>query len=100
MIFRRTDGVLVRELYAEPDGTVSSRLHQPSRDAILERTARVRAEKPLRDLTFGRKVLDIPVIDRFVLHFTHPELDDPDTATRTRAWHRFIASSDSAPYRV
>ncbi len=99
-ILAETDGVLLREVYAEPDGTLSIRLHQPSRDAILAHTARVRAEKPLRDLSFGRKVADIPVLDRVRLRTTHPELDAPDHDTRRRAWAAFLASPAAAPFKV
>jgi hypothetical protein len=71
-----------------------------SRRRILEHNARSRIERPRRDLTFGRQVLNIPVYDRQVLHITHPELDSHDPEIRDRAWRAFIQSDESLPYRV
>jgi len=100
VIYRDADQVLVRELYAEPDGTLSSRLHQPSRQAILEHNARSRIEHPRRELTFGRMVLNIPLLDRERLRHTHPDLDHPDAETRNRAWRLFIQSAEALPFKV
>ena len=100
MIYRDTDGIVERLVYAEPDGTVSSVLRQPSRDALLELNARCRIEAPLRELSFCRLVLRIPVVDRERLRATHPELDAPDKDIRNSAWARFIASSESTPFKV
>jgi len=100
MITRDADAVMVRELYAEPDGTVVARLHQPSRQAILEHNARSRIEHPRRELTFGRLVLNIPLVDRERLRATHPELDAPDAETRRRAWLKFITSAEALPFKV
>jgi len=98
MIYRASDGVLLREVYAECGG-VTGRLSQPGREAILEKNARAQIERPNRDLTFGRMVLNIPFLDRHVLRTTHPELDAPDKEIRTAAWVKFIASSESRPFR-
>jgi hypothetical protein len=96
-IFEDGDGVLAREAFAEPDGTVSSVLRQPSRDAVMEAA---RARPAPRALEWGRCVATIPLIDRYRLGRRYPDLDAPDAETRARAWARFLASAESAPYRL
>lgn len=92
------DGTLRRDVFREPDGTVSSRLRQVGRDRILEGVAMRRGLA--RKLDWGRLVLTIPVVDLARIKDRYPELRAPDAETRNRAWHRFIASSESAPYRT
>ena len=92
------DGTLSRDVFAEPDGTVSSRLRQVDRDRIMETTQQRRGSA--RKLDWGRLVLTIPVVDLARIKDRYPELRAPDAETRNRAWQRFIASSESAPYRT
>ena len=101
MIYRDADQVLVRETFREADGTLSIGTTQPGRAAILERNARARIEKPLRDVAgLGRMVANIPFVDRARLHVDWPELDSYDAETRRCAWARFFASPESAPFKV
>lgn len=94
------DGALQRDVFAEPDGTVSSRLRQVDRDLIMAGVERRRHGPPQRRLDWGRHVLTIPLVDMERIKDKHPELRAPDAETRNRAWARFIASSESAPYRT
>ena len=70
------------------------------RGAILERNKRLQAEQPLRDLSFGRWALSIPELDWHYLTRKYPELKAQDRATRDKALAKFMASHESAPYKV
>jgi hypothetical protein len=70
------------------------------RTAILERNKRLRNERPLQDLSFGRMALSIPELDYAHLVRKYPDLAAPDEGIKQRAWARFCASSESAPYKV
>ena len=70
------------------------------RNAILERNKDLQREDVLRDLTFGRWALSIPELDHRYLVKKYPELQAHDRATRDKALARFMASSESAPYKV
>ena len=96
------DGVWKEEFKFQPhEGILYRRLSQPSRALILERNARLRA-KPgsLRDLTFARLGLTIPLEDYHDLRLKYPDLASRDAQIRTAAWLRFIRSGESEPYRV
>jgi hypothetical protein len=68
---------------------------------ILERNRDLRNAKAVRDVPgMGRLALTIPLDDRERLRRKYPELDSTDAQTRTLAWKRFIASEESAPYKV
>jgi hypothetical protein len=96
------DGVLRFDYFESPhEGKVHRRTSQPSADLILNRNAELRKNPgALRDLSFGRLVLNIPVNDLEMLERKYPELRSPDSTERTAAWARFTASAESAPYKV
>jgi hypothetical protein len=71
------------------------------RSAILERNHQLRINPGAqRDLTFGRQVLAIPALDDYLLKKKYPDLNSPDHDTKQRALAKFMASSESAPYKV
>ena len=94
------DDVLQGDVFLEPDGMVSKRLRQPNRDVVMAEVERRRHGPPQRRLEWGRLVLTIPIVDLERIKDQRPELRSPDAETRNRAWAKFIASSDSAPYRT
>ncbi|MFM2447139.1 MAG: hypothetical protein RI936_1586, partial [Pseudomonadota bacterium] len=57
-------------------------------------------ENPARTLDWGKLALRIPVEDYAELRRRNPSLAAADATERTRAWRAFIASPESAPYRV
>lgn len=71
------------------------------RQAILERNKQLRLNPGAqRDLTFGRQVLAIPELDHAILIKKYPDLASPDKDIKQRALAKFMASSESAPYKV
>ena len=71
------------------------------RAAILERNQQLRINPGAQqDLSFGRQVLAIPVLDDYLLKKKYPDLNSPDKQIREIALARFMASSESAPYKV
>jgi hypothetical protein len=90
---------LLRRLSSLASLQLAGAVHE--RGLILQRNAKLRAEPgALRDLSFGRLALSIPYDDWKALRARYPELGARDVATRSAAWRRFIASSESLPYRV
>ena len=96
------DGVFLERFRYQPsEGKLYRELSQPSRRAILERNQAIRNESGvLRDLTFGRLALTVPLEDWDALKLKYPDLASKDGEIRSRAWTRFIASAESEPYRV
>ena len=66
------------------------------RRLILERAGRLRSEKVLRDLSFGRLVATIPIEDYYRLIRERPELKVGDRV----AWAQFLTSDEARPFLV
>ncbi len=97
------DGITDREFRSVPhEDRLYSRLVMNTnvRQAILERNQRLQNERVLRDLSFGRMALSIPELDYAHLVRKYPDLASPDGEIKQRAWAKFCASSESAPYKV
>lgn len=95
------DGLfLERYRYQPHEGKLYRELSQPSRRLILERNAELRKSEAVRDLSFGRLALTIPLEDWQDLRARYPELASKDGEIRARAWQRFISSAESLPYKV
>lgn len=91
---------LFAERFAYEDGVLHHELVQPSRQLIIEHNERVRAQQLVRDLSFGRWVLRIPLEDWSELRRKYPELRAKDHETRSRMWRKLMASSELDAYRV
>jgi hypothetical protein len=96
------DGLWLERFRWQPsEGVLYRELSQPSRDLILQRNAELRKQPgALRDLSFGRLALTIPLEDLDALRAKYPDLASRDAGIRSAAWKRFIASAESKPYRV
>ena len=70
------------------------------RQARLEANKRMQNERPTRDLSWGRWALSIPQLDHYYLCKKYPDLASPDKQIRERALAKFMASPESAPYKV
>lgn len=96
--------IVDREYKSVPhEGKLYSRLVMSTsiRQAILERNKQLRINPGAqRDLTFGRLALSIPELDHHYLIKKYPDLAAPDKEVRQRALAKFMASSESAPYKV
>jgi hypothetical protein len=95
------DGVFLQELsvQAHTDELVV-RTDQVNRGQILSGNAILRSQFRQRRTDGLRLALRIPDEDIGELRRKYPELASRDAETRSRAWARFIQSSESAPYRV
>ena len=88
----------------ERDGdTLTRRLYQPDRNAVLEDVKAIRDAGIVEDRPFrGRWCLSIPFDDWETLR-RHPvwrDLHSVDNATSQAAWRRFLVHPDSEIYRV
>ena len=95
--------VIDREFKSVPhEGKLYSRLVMSTdiRQARLEANKRMRNEQATRDLSWGRWALSIPQLDWYHLQRKYPELGSQDKHTREKALQRFMASPESAPYKV
>jgi len=55
---------------------------------------------PLGHLPWGSTILQIPELDYYVLLHRYPEMNSPDAEIRTKAFDKFMRSSESLPYRI
>ena len=96
----QSDGVLWGSWSIE-GGELVRKVTQPSEDPILERNRELRKNPAaLHSLDSMGLELTIPELHYWRLVKKYPELGAPDAATKTRAWRRFMGSSESDPYRV
>jgi hypothetical protein len=74
--------------------------YQPSRSAVLDEV-KFRRDHPgtVKDVGFGRAVLSIPQHDFQRLIKAYPDLISLDAIEQTKAWHKFMRSSESVPFR-
>ncbi len=79
-------GHLVRENY------------QPTRQAVLEDTQELRKLGVNFDVGFGRVALNIPQLDYQRLLRAYPDLASPDAHTSTKAWQKFMRTSEAKKY--
>ena len=95
-----SDGVLFADFKIE-GGELVRRIRQPSEDRILDRNRELRKNPgALRELTFAGLELNIPVLHYERLTAKYPDLHSLSAETRTRAWRKFMGSSEADPYRV
>lgn len=94
------DGVTFAQWRVE-GGQIVRETRQPSRRPILAELQEIRKEAgALRPLSFMGWELCIPEADYWPLLAKYPELKSLDAEIKTRAWRRFMASSECDPYRV
>jgi hypothetical protein len=71
------------------------------RTAILERNKALQnAPGSINDLSFGRLALSWPELDYHYWIKKYPDMASDDRAIRDAALAKFMASSESIPYRV
>ena len=89
---------LLRDVRIEHD-RVTTVTHQPTRDAIMERTARMRLERDaLRHMSFGGMMLIVPLEDLEELRRKYPDLNSRDGKEKTAAWRRLAKSREGRKY--
>jgi hypothetical protein len=66
---------------------------------LLQDTVNRAKDVNVKDLTFGRMALDIPVDHYEVLKLIYPDLTCPDAEIKKKAWQAFCISDESIPYK-
>ena len=95
-----SDGITETNVQPDHHGGLDFQRYQPSRGVILDTVAELKKNDAIRDLSFGRWALSVPFEDYENLLKQFPELGNPEGAIRTKAWHRFLKSPRSIPYRI
>ena len=86
--------IMKSQLKLTPDWTMHHRVSQPSENVILERNKRVRNEKPLKDLSFGRQVASVPFILWSWAIENGFDLSNTDAKTAEKEMFRFLRTTD------
>jgi hypothetical protein len=101
-----TEGALRTRFHQQPTGSKRSvelvrELNQPDRDLICSTNVeKAKADKKPRDLSFGRFLGSIPLVDYYRLQKTHPEIFASDPEIARPALIKFWNSSEAAPFKV
>lgn len=103
-----TEPLIVNPDWAEPvktrlvqdGGQLVGEMIQPGATRMLEGIQTIRDNRLAKTLDWGRTELEIPILQLDKLKLKYPDLASPDGETKTRAWKRFAASPEAAPYRV
>jgi hypothetical protein len=86
------------KLFGFPSGTKAG---NAARKATLNLNKELRnLTDPLGHMPWGSTILQIPELDFYVLVKRYPELVSPDPEISTKAFDKFLRSSESLPYRV
>ena len=72
----------------------------PGSDAILAQNQLIQNEGLVQQKQDLHWSLSIPEFDYAIMVQTNPDLESHDFEIKTRAWKKYIASSESRPYRV
>ena len=89
---------LLRDVRIEHD-RVTTVTHQPTRNLIMERTARMRLEpEALRHMSFGGMMAIVPLEDLEELWRDIPELRSVDGKEKTAAWRALLKSERGRKY--
>ena len=97
------DDVIDRQYrYVPHEDKLYSRLVMSTniREARLEANKRMQNEQPTKQLEWARWALSIPQLDHYYLMKKYPDMASPDKHTREKALAKFMASPESAPYKV
>lgn len=96
-----SDGVFVsKRVYQPHEDRIYRQLSQPSRKLILERNAELRKNDVIKDLSFGRFIADIPLIDMENLRKKYPDLASHDSKIRSKALFNLLNSPEGRIYLV
>ena len=72
----------------------------PNSDRILKQNELLRNESIVKQKDDLHWSLSFPEFDYHMLLRRKPDLASPDAEISTRAWKKYISSSESKPYRV
>ena len=103
------EGPLAVSFHEQPTGSKNTTelvktVIQPDRNRIMLDTQIMRDEASLggapKDLSFGRLVGRLPLVDALRLKKEQPDLFSPDMAIAKAATIKFFNSSEGKPYRI
>lgn len=95
------EGDIIHAYTLETNGRLTREVRSANQAAILDLNQRRRLEPDsMRKVDWARAELDIPEAHYHVLCSKYPDLKCWDKEIRSKAWDKFIASSESRPYRV
>lgn len=95
------DGWKIDWISSPHESKLYARKSQIDRDAILYRNAELRKNPGIiRDSSFARYTLSIPLEDYEVLKKKYPVLVNGSNAERSAFYKKFIRATESLPYRV
>ena len=90
-----TDPVFKSRIVYQPcEDKIYHELTQPSEKIILDRNQKMRNELPLRDLSWGRKVADIPMNMYEKAIRDGYQLNAPDSEVAGREMMRYLRSEE------
>jgi hypothetical protein len=96
-----TGGCNIQQSLSLEDGKLLSETGQPERDQIMVDIANQRlADRKTKDLKMGRLYLEVPEMDLWQLKLKYPELGSKDAEIKTRAWKKFIHTTEAKPYLI
>ena len=94
MKYDQSEAVIKSEVkWDASEGKLHHLRHQPSEGLILERNKRVRNEKPLKDLSFGRQIASVPFITWEWAVRNGFDLNCPDKDIARKEMHRFLTTT-------
>ena len=94
------DGVLKNTIHTSREGYTGV-LTQPSRNLILERNKELQKnEGAIRDLSFGRQVASIPIIDYLALQKKYPKLRSKDGREKKAEMVRILQLPENKKFLV
>ena len=104
----RTGSGLMARFRMQPTGSkreaqIVREIIQPDRNIVM---SQIREEEKaahsgqIKDLSFGRYVGSIPMVDILKLQKSHPDVFSPDSDTARKATIKFMNSSEGRQYRV
>lgn len=82
------------------DDTASVRLVQDNAQQIFDAVQEIRNNNLAREFAGLKPVLCIPELELMKLKRKYPDLASKDNEIRSKAWLRYLTSSESAPWRV
>ena len=97
-MIRDVNGMLIKR--AVVDGKAITATLDPQAERILEENKGIRNSGIVKQKADMHWALSLPRIAHANLLKKYPDLASDDGEISTRAWKKFIASSESKPYRV
>ena len=97
-LIRDVNGHLIKR--AVVDGKAITATFDPNAERVLRENVGIRNSQIVKQKSDLHWALSMTPLQYSQICKRYPELKSPDNEIQTKAWKRFIASSESKPYRV